>query len=133
MTAASLDSTGSIVLTGSSSNQALLEVTAGSAGFGAAGVLSGTVGLAGDSAIEFKSGQITSLAATAQLHLNGNDAFIVDTTKLGSNSALAGLASIGHGAIFGIHNKAAVSMSGSLVNDGHINLDFDARDGADRA
>ena len=94
VTAASLDNTGSIDLTGSSANQALLDVTAGSAGFGAAGVLSGNVQLAGDSAIEFASGQITSLAATAQLDLAGNDAFIEDSTALGSNSALTGLASI---------------------------------------
>ena len=40
MTAASLDNTGSIYLTGSSANQALLDVT-GSAGFGTAEVLSG--------------------------------------------------------------------------------------------
>jgi hypothetical protein len=44
----------------------------GSAGFGAAGVLSGYVRSVGDSAIEFKSGEITSLAANAQLHINGS-------------------------------------------------------------
>ena len=44
VTAASLDNTGRIYLTGSSTNQALLDVT-GSAGFGAAGVLSGLVRL----------------------------------------------------------------------------------------
>jgi hypothetical protein len=49
-------------------------VTSG-AGFGAAGVLSGNVHLAGDSAIEFASGQITSLAA--------RDAFIEDSAVLG--------------------------------------------------
>ena len=98
VTAASLDNTGSIYLTGSSANQALLDVTAGSAGFGTAGVLSGYVRLAGDSAIEFASGEITSLAAGAHLGLNGSDAFIEDSTALGSNSALTGLASIGAGA-----------------------------------
>ena len=36
VTAASLDNTGSIYLNGSSSNQALLDVTAGVAGFGTA-------------------------------------------------------------------------------------------------
>ena len=41
VTAASLDNTGSISLTGSGANQALLDVTAGGAGFGTAGVLSG--------------------------------------------------------------------------------------------
>src|SRR5271163_4596933 len=45
VTAASLDNTGGIFLTGSSADQALLDV-AGSAGFGAAGVLSGYVRLA---------------------------------------------------------------------------------------
>ena len=43
VTAAALDNTGLIQLSGSWPNQALLDVTSGSAGFGAAGVLSGTV------------------------------------------------------------------------------------------
>ena len=107
---------------------ALLDVT-GSAGFGAAGVLSGTVRLAGDSAIEFASGQITRLAGFAYLDLNGNDAFIEDGTKLGSNSALTGLASIGAGATFDLENKAAVSTTGALANDGNIEIDFDGGDG----
>ena len=76
--------------------------------------------LAGDSAIEFASGQITSLAASAQLNLNGNDAFIEDSTALGSNSALTGLASIGAGATFDLENGAAVSTTGALVNDGTV-------------
>ena len=129
VTAASLDNTGSIHLSGSSANQALLDVTAGSAGFGTAGVLSGNVQLAGDSAIEFTSGQITSLAGPAQLHLNGNDAFIEDSTALGSNSALTGLASIGAGATFDLENKAAVSTTGALVNDGTVFLDADGGGG----
>ena len=80
--------------------------------------MSGNVDLAGDSAIEFASGQITSLAGSAQLLLNGNDAFIEDSTALGSNSALTGLASIGAGATFDLENGAAVSTTGALVNDG---------------
>jgi hypothetical protein len=126
VTAASLDNTGSITLTGSSANQALLDVT-GSAGFGTADVLS--VQLARDSAIEFASGEITSLAANAQLHLYGSDAFIEDSKALGSNSALTGLASIGARAILGLHNKAAVSTTGALVNDGTIRLDIGDGDG----
>jgi fibronectin-binding autotransporter adhesin len=134
VTAASLDNMargpkrGTIDLTGSSADQALLDV-AGSAGFGTAGILSGHVRLAGDSAIEFASGEITSLAANAQLHLNGNDAFIEDSAAPGSNSALTGLASIGAGAILGLHNKASVSTSGSLANDGDIRLDIVAGSG----
>src|SRR5208337_309793 len=96
--AASLDNTGGISLASEGTNQALLDVTAGSAGFGTAGVLSGNVGLLYDSAIEFASGQITSLANGASLGLDGYDAFIEDSTALGSNSALTGLASIGAGA-----------------------------------
>jgi hypothetical protein len=122
--AAALDNTGKIYLTGSSANQALLDVS-GSAGFGTAGVLSGDVRLVGDSAIEFPSGEITSLAANAILRLNGSDAFIEDSKAPGSNSALTGLASIGAGAIFALRNKAAVSTSGSLANNGTIRLDFE--------
>jgi hypothetical protein len=128
VTAAALNNTGKTHLIGSSANQALLEVS-GSAGFGTAGVLTGDVRLAGDSAIEFGSGQITSLAANAQLHLNGSNAFIEDSKALGSNSALTGLASIGAGAILGLHNGSAVSTFGSLVNDGTIRLDFVRGDG----
>ena len=85
--------------------------------------------LAGDSAIEFASGQITSLAPRLQLDLNGNDAFIEDSTALGSNSALTGLASIGAGATFDLDNGASVSTTGALVNDGTVDLDTNAGDG----
>ena len=73
--------------------------------------------------------QITSLAADAQLGLVGSDAFIEDSTAPGSNSALTGLASIGAGALFGLHNKAAVSTTGALVNDGTVRLDTGGGDG----
>ena len=128
VTAAALDNTGSIRLTGSVGNQALLDVT-DSAGFGTAGVLSGDVDLSRESAIEFASGQITSLANGASLGLDGADAFIEDSTAPGSNSALTGLASIGVGAILGLHNKAAVSTTGSLVSDELIRLDPIGGDG----
>jgi hypothetical protein len=127
--ATSLDNKGSINLTGSGANQALLDVTAGSAGFGAAGVLSGSVQLSGDSAIEFASGEITSLPASAQLALLGNSAFIEDSKALGSNSALTGLANVA-GNLF-LENGASVSTTGALVvsdiggaaNEGNILLD----------
>ena len=128
MTAAALDNTGLIYLTGSSADQALLDV-AGSAGFGTAGILSGYVRLAGDSAIEFASGEITSLAAGSHLGLVGSDAFIEDSTAPGSNSALKGLASIGAGALFALHDGASVSTTGALANDGNVYLDPNAGDG----
>ena len=128
MTAAALDNTGSgkIELTGSGSKQALLDVT-GSAGFGTTGVLSGHAELSGDSAIEFASGQIISLAAHAQLRLVGNDAFIEDSTALGSNSALTRLASIRFGATLKLKNGASVSTAGALANSGTIDLDPNPR------
>jgi hypothetical protein len=128
-TAAALDNTGTgkIELTGSSTNLALLDVT-GAAGFGVAGTLTGKVNLTGDSAIEFASGEITSLARHAQLHLNGNDAFIEDSADPGSNSALTELASILFGATFDLENGASVT-TGALVNNGTINLDTNAGDG----
>ena len=85
VTAASLDNTGTIALDGTflNQNQALLDVT-GSAGFGVPGVQSGVVSLRGDSAIEFAGGEITSLAANAQLHLKS-------VGKAGPNNAVMGL------------------------------------------
>ena len=114
LTAASLDKYGLDPSRRLRPNQALLDVTAGSAGFGTAGTLSGSVGLSLDSAIEFASGQISTIAADAQLSLIGNDAFIEDSTALGSNSALTGLASIIAGSLNLIYG-AAVSTTGSLV------------------
>ena len=129
VTAASLDNTGSIHLTGSSANQALLDVTRQRGIRHRGSPERQRVQLSGDSAIEFASGQITSLADGAQLHLNGNDAFIEDSTALGSNSALTGLASIGAGATFDLENGASVSTTGALVNDGTVDLDLDCGDG----
>jgi hypothetical protein len=85
--------------------------------------LSGYVRLAGDSAIEFVTGEITSLAAGAHLGLHGNDAFIEDSTALGSNSALSGLASIGRGARFKLHSGAAVSTTDTLGRQTAPNTD----------
>jgi hypothetical protein len=128
VTAAALDNTGKIYLTGSGANQALLDVS-GAAGFGTGGILSGYVRLAGDSAIEFQSGEITSLAAGSHLGLVGNQAFIEDSTALGKNSALDGLAAIGARALFALHDGASVSTTGSLVNDGNVRLDLIDREG----
>ena len=85
--------------------------------------------LEGDTAIEFKSGQITSLAAGTQLYVFGNDAFIEDSTAPGSNSALMGLASIGAEATLLLENEAAVSTTGALTNNGNVH----SQQTADRA
>ena len=59
------------------------------------------------------------IAAGAQLTLYGNDAFIEDSTALGSNSALTGLASIIAG-VLDLENGASVSTTGALANDGIV-------------
>ena len=86
--------------------------------------MGGGVTLSGDSAIEFASGEISTIATGASLFLRGNDAFIEDSTALGSNSALSGLASIGAGAMFDLLNGDSVSATGALVNDGNVILDY---------
>jgi hypothetical protein len=94
-TVGALANVGTVTVAGatSTSNQALIDVT-GAAGFGTAGIVSGSVSLSGDSAIEFASGEITSVGLGALLHLNGSNAFIEDSTALNSNSALQGLSNV---------------------------------------
>jgi hypothetical protein len=124
VTAASLDNTGQIELWASPSgaNQALLDVTTGVAGFGTAGALTGKVYLFLDSAIEFLGGQISTIAASSQLSLYGNDAIIEDSNALGSNSALTGLTDIA-GSLY-LDHGASVSTTGSLTNHGTIGVDY---------
>ena len=78
--------------------------------------------LSGDSAIEFASGQITSLADWRILGLDGNDAFIEDSTALGSNSALTGLADIA-GTLY-LNDGASVSTTGALANRRNLSLNY---------
>ena len=80
--------------------------------------MSGSVTLGG-SAIEFASGQITTIAAGASLTL-GDGGFIEDSTALGSNSALTGLADIA-GSLT-LESGASVS-TGALTNSGSLLLD----------
>ncbi len=111
---------GTIDLTGSSTMEVTLDV-ASAAGFGAAGVLYGDVNLSRDALIEFKSGQIKTIAADSTLALNGSDAFVADAGKTSSNSALGGL-----DILFGkldLSNGATVTTSGALTNSGTISLD----------
>jgi hypothetical protein len=120
VTAASLANTSTIDLTGASGHQALFDVTTGAAGFGTAGTVTGEVDLAGNSAIEFAGGQISTIAGG--LTLDGNDAFVEDSTALGSNSALTGLSDVSGGLFLG--DGAAVSTTGPLANSGSVILDY---------
>jgi hypothetical protein len=111
VTTTALDNTGSIDLTGAATIQTLLDVTKGVAGFGTPGTVTGTVDLSLDSAIEFQSGQISTIGAGSQLALYGSNAFIEDSTAAGSNSALTGLANV-DGSLY-LEDNASVSTTGT--------------------
>jgi hypothetical protein len=118
LTAGALSNSGSINL----EFLALLDVTTGVAGFGTAGTLTGSVTVRTASAIEFPSGQISTIATGASLQLNANDgsAFIEDSTALGSNSALTGLTDIA-GSLF-LDGDVSVSTTGSVTDSGSVDL-----------
>jgi len=119
-TVGGLANVGTIDVTGSTVDQAKIDVTGGVAGFGTAGTVTGTVSLSGDSAIEFASGQITTVGLGAILRLDDNNAFIEDGTS-GSNSALHGLSDIL--GTFSLDNDGSVSTTGALTNNGSLLLD----------
>ena len=86
------NSTGEINIEGGAAARATLDVADAAAGFGTAGVETGTVILENDALLEFKSGQITTI--NGELWLDGAKSFVADAGSISSNSALAGLASV---------------------------------------
>jgi hypothetical protein len=119
--ATSFVNNGSISLNGGSATtaQALINIS-GAAGFGSAGVLQGTVNLSGHSAIEFGSGQITSIQSGASLSLDGAHAFI-EKGATNSNSGLTGLGA--NAGFFSIQNGAVVTPSGAFTNSDLLYVD----------
>ncbi len=122
--AGGLANSGKLLLNGgaTSTAEALLNVK-GAAGFGTAGVLTGSVSLSGNAEIEFASGSISKIASHSSLKLTGANAFIGDAGSLTSNSALKGLS-----ANFGtldLVNGAQVATIGALTNIGTLSLEFD--------
>ena len=116
---ARLANTGVIYLEGGSSAQALLDVQ-GAAGFGTSGTLTGTIDSYGDSAIEFASGQITTIASDGQLYLGGPNSFIADAGATGSNSTLTGLSE--NDGSLDLESGESVSTTGDLTNTGTISV-----------
>ena len=88
-TAASLENTGVIYLQGAAASGATDAATLDITG-AAPTVLAGTVAVAGDAALEFGSGGITTIGSGASLLLVGAEAQIL--TDDGGRSALTGLA-----------------------------------------
>jgi hypothetical protein len=115
-----------IDLYGSSIAEATLDVGS-AAGFGAGGVLYSNVNLSGDALIEFRSGQITTIAANSALSLIGSHAFVANASDTSFNSALKGLNTVVGG--FQLEDGATVTTSRPLTNSGAITLDGNPDDG----
>ncbi len=98
-----------------------MNVANAAAGFGTAGVETGTVFLQNDALLEFKSGQITTV--NGELCLDGAKSLVADAGTLGSNSALTGLSSVSGN--FFLENGATVAPTGnvSVTGNGAVELD----------
>ena len=105
-----------LTLTGSATKQAALNIT------GTAGVLSGDVTLNGKSLITFASGQVTGIAAGGSLSLLGSGAHVALASSPLTNSALAGLNTVG-----GVLQMRGSSLAayGGLTNTGTVWLGSD--------
>ncbi|MCW2275292.1 hypothetical protein GJ654_14800 [Rhodoblastus acidophilus] len=90
------------------------------AGFGVAGVETGTVFITRYAGIQFASGQITTIQGN--LGLSGANAFVnVGNTAPGANSALAGLQTVT--GTFSLNKGAKVTTTGALTILGSVYLD----------
>jgi hypothetical protein len=114
-------STSEINIEGSATAQATLDVANAAAGFGTAGVETGTVMLENDALLEFKSGQIKTI--NGELLLDGAKSFVADAGKLTANSALTGLTSVS--GAFVLQNGAKVTTTGNLSVAGNASVEVD--------
>ncbi len=113
----------------STPSSAMLDV-GGSAGFGAAGALEGHVDLQSDAIIEFARGEITEIAAKAELTLGNYNVFLADASATHSNSALTGLKTID--GQLNLDDGAWVLPTGALANSGDIDVDAIAQAGGSK-
>ena len=123
ITAAGLNNSGTIDIFGGLATLSSVDITA-AAGFGATGVLTGNVNLAGDALLEFGGGEITTISGNGDLTLNGGKALIADSSALTSNSALTGLALIS-GAL-NLENGASLTTTTALTNNGSLGVGQDS-------
>ena len=121
VTAAALSNTGDITIIGNGTIQSTLNITTGSAGFGTAGVETGSVVLGSNALLEFASGQIGTIDGLVQL--NGPTALIADAGTLASNSALTGLNTVA-GYLY-LQNGNSVGVTGNLAITGSGRVDLD--------
>ncbi|MBS0639343.1 MAG: hypothetical protein JSS43_05700, partial [Proteobacteria bacterium] len=126
LTADSLINTGSIRLVGNfdaaSTNVATMAI-ASAAGFGAAGILSGSVFVDGKSNLTFASGQIGTIASGARLDLRGlglisNAAALTRNSALDGLSSIAGVLDVAYGQTVAVGNDVSIAAGGQWLIDG---------------
>ncbi len=115
VTAAGLVNTGTVNLTGGTA-RATLNIDAP-----APGTLDGTYNLAGNALLEFAGGGVTTIDHGAALSLTGALALVALSSKLTSNSALAGLTTVA--GTFDLEGGAKFSLTGGLTNTGSLDVD----------
>ena len=117
ITAAGLDNTGTIDIAGNGNTSPdLMNITAA-----APSTWMGTLNINGDGELEFASGEITAIAAGAQINLSGPQAWVADAGAVTGNTALTGLTSIA--GQLQLVNGASLTVSSGLNNSGSIYLD----------
>ena len=89
----------------------------------APGTLAANTDIDGDGLLEYASGQIGTIAASATLLLNGVDARIADAADTSSNSAITGLTEIDGTAR--LINGSVVSTASDLLVTGLLDIDGD--------
>jgi hypothetical protein len=110
---------GAIELSGDSAIATTLDINA-SAGFGTLGTVTNSISLSGNSLLEFAENQITTIAASGELVIDGDNAFVADESAPTSNSALAGLDDVAGD--FSLEAGASVTTTGQLKSTGDVVL-----------
>jgi hypothetical protein len=120
VSAASLDNTGLLALSGGDATaKVILACAAGTDG--SAGVLTGDIQLSDLALLEFSSGSIAAITASAVLLIDGSAAFLANAQNVSSNSALKGLTS--NAGELDLEDGASLTTSSGLSNSGYLGLD----------
>ena len=116
ITAAGLNNTGTVSLTGNGTSQASLIVNAA-----APGASTGIVNLSGNALLQYSGGAITSIGNGAQINENGANARVALASAPATNSALTTLA--GNAGQFLLQNGSTATTTTGLNNSGTLALD----------
>ena len=103
--------------TGGNTNQAVLDITDEAI----AATLIGDIEVHGDALAKFASGAVGSIASSGKLIVDGANAFVANAAEVGSNSALAALAT--NAGDFELYSGASVAIASNLTNSGTLSID----------